>query len=185
MIDDHHCFECFTQEQQAGQLGQPRSQAEDHSKMFFFLYDVLPKIRDASRISAPGQLPRKEVFLYRSTAKENLSNRVVFPLTKNMSKLCAFIGPSLSEASVRRSTSPLSLERLGESGATHDSQSASRSGVEAWVARNLNGWDESDARPRQGWVRVSERTGKLAPLGPFINYWIAWIAWIFWKARIH
>ena len=31
------------------------------------------------------------------------------------------------------------LERLGESGATHDSQSASRSGVEAWVARNLNG----------------------------------------------
>ena len=36
----------------------------------FFLYDVLPKIRDASRISAPGQLPRKEVFLYRSTAKK-------------------------------------------------------------------------------------------------------------------
>ena len=31
------------------------------------------------------------------------------------------------------------VERLGESGATHDSQSASRSGVEAWVARNLNG----------------------------------------------
>ena len=38
-----------------------------------------------------------------------------------------------------------SIERLGESGATHDSQSASRSGVEAWVARNLNGWDDSDA----------------------------------------
>ena len=37
------------------------------------------------------------------------------------------------------------IERLGESGATHDSQSASRSGVEAWVARNLNGWDDSDA----------------------------------------
>ena len=36
------------------------------------------------------------------------------------------------------------LERLGESGATHDSQSASRSGVEAWVARNLNGWEDSD-----------------------------------------
>ena len=36
-------------------------------------------------------------------------------------------------------------ERLGESGATHDSQSASRSGVEAWVARILNGWDDSDA----------------------------------------
>ena len=32
-----------------------------------------------------------------------------------------------------------SLERLGESGATHDSQSASRSGVEARVARNLTG----------------------------------------------
>ena len=39
----------------------------------------------------------------------------------------------------------MTLERLGESGATHDSQSASRSGVEAWVARNLNGWDDSDA----------------------------------------
>ena len=37
------------------------------------------------------------------------------------------------------------IERLGESGATHDSQSASRSGVEAWVPRNLNGWDDSDA----------------------------------------
>ena len=45
------------------------------------------------------------------------------------------------------------IERLGESGATHDSQSASLSGVEAWVARNLNRWDESDARPSQGWVR--------------------------------
>ena len=32
-----------------------------------------------------------------------------------------------------------------ESGATHDSQSASRSGVEAWVVRNLNGRDDSDA----------------------------------------
>ena len=42
------------------------------------------------------------------------------------------------------------LERLGESGATHDSQSASRSGVEAWVARNLNGWDDSDAGLSQG-----------------------------------
>ena len=46
-----------------------------------------------------------------------------------------------------------SLERLGESGATHDSQSASRSGVEAWVARNLNGWDDSDAGLSQAWVR--------------------------------
>ena len=45
------------------------------------------------------------------------------------------------------------IERLGESGATHDSQSASRSGVEAWVARNLNGWDDSDAGLSQGWVR--------------------------------
>ena len=45
------------------------------------------------------------------------------------------------------------IERLGESGATHDSQSASRSGVEAWVARNLNGWDDSDAGLSKGWVR--------------------------------
>ena len=43
-----------------------------------------------------------------------------------------------------------STERLGESGVTHDSQSASRSGVEAWVARNLNGWDDSDAGLTQG-----------------------------------
>ena len=42
------------------------------------------------------------------------------------------------------------VERLGESGATHDSQSASRSGVEAWVARNLNGWEDSDAGLSQG-----------------------------------
>ena len=47
----------------------------------------------------------------------------------------------------------LTIERLGESGATHDSQSASRSGVEAWVARNLNGWDDSDAGLSQAWVR--------------------------------
>ena len=47
--------------------------------------------------------------------------------------------------SVEPRTQLLILERLGESGATHDSQSASRSGVEAWVARNLNGWDDSDA----------------------------------------
>ena len=47
----------------------------------------------------------------------------------------------------------LTLERLGESGATHDSQSASRSGVEAWVARNLNGWDDSDAGLSEGWFR--------------------------------
>ena len=47
----------------------------------------------------------------------------------------------------------LKLERLGESGATHDSQSAPRSGVEAWVARNLNGWDDSDAGLSQAWVR--------------------------------
>ena len=47
----------------------------------------------------------------------------------------------------------IEIERLGESGATHDSQSASRSGVEAWVARNLNGWDDSDAGLSEGWVR--------------------------------
>ena len=56
---------------------------------------------------------------------------------------------SFHEPSVRS----LSIERLGESGATHDSQSASRSGVEAWVAPNLNGWDDSDAGLSKGWVR--------------------------------
>ena len=40
--------------------------------------------------------------------------------------------------SKRQALSP-AVERSGESGATHDSQSASRSGVEAWVARNLCG----------------------------------------------
>ena len=45
------------------------------------------------------------------------------------------------------------IERLGESGATHDSESALRSGVEDRVARNLNGWDDSDAGLSQGWVR--------------------------------
>ena len=54
-----------------------------------------------------------------------------------------------------------SLERLGESGATHDSQSASRSGVEARVARNLNGWDDSDAGLSQGWVRCSSGLASL------------------------
>ena len=44
-------------------------------------------------------------------------------------------------------------ERFGESGATHDSQSPSRSGVEARVAQNLNGWDDFDAGLSQGWVR--------------------------------
>ena len=42
------------------------------------------------------------------------------------------------------------IERLGESCATHNSQSASRSGVEAHLARNLNGRDESDARLSEG-----------------------------------
>ena len=37
------------------------SQAHDIRNVFFF-YDFLPKIRDASRISAPGQLPVAEVF---------------------------------------------------------------------------------------------------------------------------
>ena len=60
-------------------------------------------------------------------------------------------GNALDNAGLPRCTHPDNnsasrlLERLGESGATHDSQSASRSGVEAWVARNLNGWDDSDA----------------------------------------
>ena len=56
------------------------------------------------------------------------------------------------------------LERLGESGATHDSQSASRSGVEAWVARNLNGWDDSDAGLSQGWVRCPSGLASLISL---------------------
>ena len=42
-----------------------------------FFCTTFSQIRDASRISAPGQLPSAEVFLYRSTAKENLSNRVI------------------------------------------------------------------------------------------------------------
>ena len=56
--------------------GQPRSQAHDIRNVFFFFCTTFSQIRDASRISAPGQLPSAEVFLYRSTAKENLSNRV-------------------------------------------------------------------------------------------------------------
>ena len=46
----------------------------------------------------------------------------------------------------------VSLERLSESCVTHDSQSASRFGVEARVAWNLNGWDDSDAQLSQGRV---------------------------------
>ena len=57
---------------------------------------------------------------------------------------------SKSSSRARGSTARSLLERLGESGATHDSQSASRSGVEAWVARNLNGWDDSDAGLSEG-----------------------------------
>ena len=51
-----------------------RSRREEHAPIF--IVDFLPKVGDASRISAPGQLPSEENFLYRSTAKENLSNRV-------------------------------------------------------------------------------------------------------------
>ena len=61
----------------------------------------------------------------------------------------------------RKSERERQLERLGESGATHDSQSASRSGVEAWVARNLNGWDDSDAGLSQGWVRCQSGLASL------------------------
>ena len=46
--------------------------------------------------------------------------------------------------------SQATVERLGESGATHDSQSVSQSGVEARVARILNGWDDSEAGLSQG-----------------------------------
>ena len=51
-----------------------RSLREEHAPIF--IVDFLPKVGDASRISAPGQLPSEEIFLYRSTAKEILSNRV-------------------------------------------------------------------------------------------------------------
>ena len=44
-----------------------------------------------------------------------------------------------SSNKVAQDNDPSLLERFGESGATHDSQSASRSGVEACVAQNLNG----------------------------------------------
>ena len=73
------------------------------------------------------------------------------------SGMCCFTWPLRGRNSTRccRSAKLLvfTIERLGESGATHDSQSASRSGVEAWVARNLNGWDDSDAGLSKGWVR--------------------------------
>ena len=64
------------------------------------------------------------------------------------------------------------IERLGESGVTHDSQSASRSGVEARLARNLNGWDDSDAGLSQGWVRcpsglASLHDSRLSTRSPF------------------
>ena len=66
----------------------------------------------------------------------------------------------------------LILERLGESGATHDSQSASRSGVEAWVARNLNGWDDSDAGLSQAWVRCPSGLASLhhSRLSTWLSY---------------
>ena len=62
----------------------------------------------------------------------------------------------------------LAIERLGESGATHDSQSASRSGVEAWVARNLNGWDDSDA----GVTAYSFPPRKRAPAHKFASEFV-------------
>ena len=53
------------------------------------------------------------------------------------------------------------IERLDESGATNDSQSTTRSGSEACLARNLNGSDGPDeAPPGQSWVL--EWTGRLA-----------------------
>ena len=60
------------------------------------------------------------------------------------------------------------IERFGESGATHDSQSASRSGVEAWVERNLNGWDDSDA----GVTAYSFPPRKRAPAHKFASEFV-------------
>ena len=50
-------------------------------------------------------------------------------------------------------STPPSIERLGGSGVTHDSQSATSSGVEAGLAHNLNSWEDSDAGLSQDWVR--------------------------------
>ena len=66
-------------------------------------------------------------------------------------------------------TATTTLERLGESGATHDSQSASRSGVEAWVARKSQRVGRLRCRTQPGLSPVPERTGKLAPLTPFYS----------------
>ena len=54
-IDDHR-FERFTQERQAS-----RDRRRTTSEMFFFC-TTFSQIRDASRISVPGQLPSAEVF---------------------------------------------------------------------------------------------------------------------------
>ena len=83
------------------------------------------------------KLYRKSVVYESSIALEKFKPRC-------LSRTCS--GCSL----LQNIASDVSIERLGESGATHDSQSASRSGVEAWVARNLNGWDDSDAGLSQG-----------------------------------
>ena len=56
------------------------------------------------------------------------------------------------------------LERLGESGATHDSQSASRSGVEACARVRRLRW-----RSERGLSPVPERTGNIAPLTLFYS----------------
>ena len=78
------------------------------------------------------------------------------------------------------------IERLGESGATHDSQSASRSGVEAWVGRLR-------CRTQPGLSPVPERTGKLAPLTPFYSIIVpvvqffgrsSFLLWQSWLVRL-
>ena len=86
-------------------------------------------------------------FFFRSRPESTPAATVVKHFVTSHSLFCIrAIADSVPGYYGQRVTRKESIERSGESGATHDSQSASRSGVEAWVARNLNGWDESGAR---------------------------------------
>ena len=89
----------------------------------------------------------QKIFIYTPQSNSLEGQTKVLPKRHSMSEVWTWptdflLWPTTTFA---RLTKQQALERLGESGATHDSQSASRSGVEAWVARNLNGWDDSDA----------------------------------------
>ena len=98
----------------------------------------------------PKQILRVVVLVSKFTRTLNFfHNSPSSPVTQ---KLGYDVSALILEPSSTKMTAParILVERLGESGATHDSQSASRSGVEAWVARNLNGWDDSDAGLSKG-----------------------------------